>query len=216
MDPLGPLWLMIFFSLRILVTGRALALHLGRCVRLLFRNMTKSWSQSKNKNYQNLENQSQVIQNWAYIYIYRYTYIFKKISGHVRKIPFYKPPWFGHYIYIYIYQYCLYLYVDYILCTVPMHIIIYTYYNHNLQDPHVSSNSFELFFFWGGGFSGWPLSEKKHCRVEMLPGQAVSNGWIFCFWGGREILLSKQKQETPPLWSNKKCSEDSNPQVEPG
>lgn len=70
-------------------------------------------------------------------------------------------------------------------------------------------------FFLGGGFSGWPLSEKKHCRVEMLPGQAVSNGWIFCFWGGREILLSKQKQETPPLWSNKKCSEDSNPQVEP-
>ena len=107
---------------------------------------------------------------------------------------------------IYTYQSCLYfvcrIYV-YILCTVPMHIIIYKYYNDNLQDPNVSSKTFELFFL-GGASQVDHFLKKKHCRVEMLPGQAVSNGWIFCFWGGREILLSKQKPETPPLWSNKK------------
>lgn len=193
MDPLGPLWLMIFFSLRILVTGRALALHLGRCVRLLFRNMTKSWSQSKNKNYQNLENQSQVIQNWAYIYIYRYTYIFKKISGHVRKIPFYKPPWFGHYIYIY--QYCLYLYVDYILCTVPMHIIIYTYYNHNLQDPHVSSNSFELFFFGGGASQVDHFLKKNTAELKCCLAKLFQMDGFFVFGeGGKSSYPSKNKK----------------------
>lgn len=96
---------------------------------------------------------------------------------------------------IYIYQYCLYLYVDYILCTVPMHIIIYTYYNHNLQDPHVSSNSFELFFFGGGASQVDHFLKKNTAELKCCLAKLFQMDGFFVFGeGGKSSYPSKNKK----------------------
>ena len=106
MDPLGPLWLMIFFLFASWSPD-----GLWHCIWAdVFECFFGTWLSREANQRTKITKTSKIkvrsFRIW-HIYIDRYTYIYiyiyiQKISGHVRKIPFYKPPCFGHYIYIYI------------------------------------------------------------------------------------------------------------------